>query len=125
MTAGRPTDFREEYCDQAYRMGLLGCTDKEMADFFGVCEATINNWKIDYPQFLESLKNGKENADQEIAKSLYLKAKDGDTTAMIFWLKNRRKHHWRDKQDHEVTGKDGGPIETNFTVNFVKSVKTQ
>lgn len=32
-----------------------------------------------------------------------------DTTACIFWLKNRRKDVWRDRQEH--TGQDGGPIE--------------
>ncbi len=34
-----------------------------------------------------------------------------DTTACIFWLKNRRKDDWRDKQEHEHTG--------NMTVNIV------
>jgi hypothetical protein len=35
-----------------------------------------------------------------------------DTTAMIFWLKNRKRDQWRDRVDNEHTGKDGGPIET-------------
>jgi hypothetical protein len=34
-----------------------------------------------------------------------------DTTAAIFWLKNRQKDKWRDKVDHELTGKDGGAIQ--------------
>ena len=33
-----------------------------------------------------------------------------DVTATIFWLKNRRGEEWRDKQQHEHTGKDGGAI---------------
>lgn len=33
-----------------------------------------------------------------------------DTTACIFWLKNRRPDLWRDRMEH--TGRDGGPIET-------------
>ena len=37
-----------------------------------------------------------------------------DTTAAIFWLKNRQKSKWRDKQDHEISGPDGKPIETEF-----------
>ena len=35
-----------------------------------------------------------------------------ETTAAIFWLKNRQKKKWRDKQDHEIGGPDGGPIQT-------------
>jgi hypothetical protein len=35
-----------------------------------------------------------------------------DTTSMIFWLKNRQPARWRDVKAMELTGKDGGPIET-------------
>ncbi len=38
-----------------------------------------------------------------------------DTTACIFWLKNRQRDRWRDKQDHEHTGKDGGPIRMDLS----------
>jgi len=34
-----------------------------------------------------------------------------DTTAQIFWLKNRKPTEWRDKTNVELTGKDGGPVE--------------
>lgn len=37
-----------------------------------------------------------------------------DSTAQFFWLKNRRKNEWRDKQEHEITGADGGPIEVKW-----------
>ncbi len=53
---GRPTDFKNEYVELAYNYCLLGATDKELATFFNVCEATINNWKISNPDFLESIK---------------------------------------------------------------------
>lgn len=41
-----------------------------------------------------------------------------DTVAQIFWLKNRQPQRWRDKQEHELTGKDGAPL---FDVVVVKS----
>lgn len=34
-----------------------------------------------------------------------------DPTSMIFWLKNRQPDQWRDKHDHELAGKGGGPLE--------------
>lgn len=46
----------------------------------------------------------------ELSK-LRLKYYPPDTTAAIFWLKNRQKDKWRDKVDHELTGKDGGAIQ--------------
>lgn len=135
---GRPSSFREEYSEQAKKLCRLGATDKEMADFFGVCEQTFNAWKKEFPQFLESLKEGKSQADAEVADRLfkratgyshpdtkfatfegritdsceYIKHYAPDTIACIFWLKNRRPDLWRDKVGVEHTGKDGGPIQT-------------
>lgn len=133
MGAGRPTDFKNDYIELAYKFCLLGATDSDLAKFFNVCEATINNWKNDYPEFLESIKRGKYEADANVADRLYqralgfehdseeIKVVDGgiervpirkvyppDPTSIIFWLKNRQPDKWRDKQ--EVENKHEGEI---------------
>lgn len=127
---GRPTKYKPEYNDQAYKLCLLGHTDEELASFFEVDVSTINNWKIDYPDFFESIKKGKEISDGEVVQALYksalgyshpdvdIKVIDGriveteltkhhppNPTSMIFWLKNRQSKKWRDKQ---VTEHEGG-----------------
>ena len=132
----RPTKYQEAYAEQARKLCLLGYTDAEFADFFEVSESTINNWTLDYPKFSESIKKGKAVADAEVSDRLYQRAMGfvapdidirvienrivvtplekyypPDTTAAIFWLKNRQKDKWRDKVDHELTGKDGGAIQ--------------
>lgn len=128
---GAPTLYRDEYAEQVYKLCLLGATDAELADFFNVTEQTINNWKKEHIEFFESIKKGKEIADSDIAESLYHRAKGyshkedkifnnngeplivptikhypPDTTAAIFWLKNRKPAVWRDKQeiDHTTGG---------------------
>jgi len=133
---GRPTAYKEEFCELAFNYALLGATDVEMAVFFGVSEKTLNTWKSKHPEFLQSLKAGKEEADGKVARSLYQKAvgyvcKDTkfatheghitdskeydkhhapDTTAAIFWLKNRQPEKFRDKREVEVTGKGIGSL---------------
>ena len=72
--AGRPTDYKIEYNDQARKLGLLGATDKDLANFFEVDEATINRWKIAHPEFCVSIKEGKEFADSNVAERLYQRA---------------------------------------------------
>ena len=134
---GRPSKFDEKMCEQAEKLAKLGATDKEMADFFDVSESTLNLWKEEHPEFSESLKRGKTIADAEVSHKLYHRAlgyehpedkiflHEGspvvvptvkhyppDSTAAIFWLKNRQRDKWRDRQEHEHTGKDGGAIET-------------
>jgi len=141
---GRPTKFDPKYCEQVVKLCKLGATDKDLADFFDVSEATINNWKVDFPKFLESLKEGRDFADANVADRLYQRAmgyehdseeimaiSDGkgagshvervpirkiyppDSTAAIFWLKNRQKKHWRDTIDH-TTGGDKLPTAPSF-----------
>jgi len=63
---GRPTAFRPEYCRIAEKICQLGATDIILAEAFGVCEKTINNWKKAHPDFLESITRGKHFADEQV-----------------------------------------------------------
>lgn len=124
---GRKSLYCEEYADQVRKLCLLGAIDAEIAEFFGVCEATINNWKNEHPAFLEAIRAGKIQADANVADSLYRRATGdfiqleklvknsgggfeairykqflpGDPQAALNWLKNRRCGDWRDKHDVE------------------------
>ncbi len=71
---GRPTAFKPEFPKIAYKLTLLGAIDKDLADAFDVSTQTINSWKHEFPEFLESIKNGKENADAFVAESLFKRA---------------------------------------------------
>lgn len=134
MPAGRPPSYKSEFAEQAEKLCRLGATDEELADFFEVTTRTITRWKSSHEEFCLALKAGKEPADDRVERSLYAKANGytfdavkifnnngvemvvpykehvpPDTTACIFWLKNRRPDLWRDKVVSENTGPDGGP----------------
>lgn len=72
---GRPSSYKPEYAEQGYKLTLMGATDEKLASFFNVAESTINLWKLEYPEFSESITRGKEIADSEIAESLFHRAK--------------------------------------------------
>lgn len=72
---GRPSKYKEEFAEQAYKLCLLGATDAKLADFFDVNVDTINEWKKVHQEFSDSLKRGKYAADSVIAESLYNRAK--------------------------------------------------
>ncbi len=132
---GRPTKFKKEFSKIAYQMCLLGAKDEEIAKAIDVSVKTLNEFKKLYVEFNTALKEGKQMADAEVSASLYqravgyshddvdIKVVNGrivktkirkhyppDTTAAIFWLKNRQKHNWRDKQEHGFTDLDGKDI---------------
>ena len=71
----RKTDYKPEYDQLAFNYSLLGATDVQMAKYFGVCDKTIDNWKRDHPSFLRSIKEAKEEADSQVVKSLYDRAR--------------------------------------------------
>lgn len=132
----RPSKFKDEFIVQARKLCKLGATDMEVADFFGVDVRTLYRWKGEQPKFCQALKAGKDEADDRVERSLYARAigyehddidirvVDGkivqtklrkyyppDTTAGIFWVKNRRPDLWREAKAVELTGKDGGPLQ--------------
>lgn len=125
--AGRPTKYDKSKLEMIKKiLEVTGATDKQLAQILDVTEQTINNWKHKFPQFFESLKEAKAVADKRVEDALYKCAtgyrenserltKDGDvvsveeyyspnTTAQIFWLKNRQPTKWRDKQELEHSG---------------------
>ena len=108
---GRPTDFRPEYAEDVGQWCEGGLTDSEISKILGVDRATLWRWQQKYPEFRNTIKIGKELADERVKRSLYEKAigyQHGeqafppDTTAAIFWLKNRDPERWRDKTEHDT-----------------------
>lgn len=102
-----------------------GLTDEQIAEKIGCGVRTLYDWKNRFPQISQALKKGKEIVDIQVENALLKRAlgydykeqrieksdKDGtkivqtirhvpaDTTAQIFWLKNRRPDKWRDKPE--------------------------
>jgi len=143
----RPSKYQPEFIEQARKLALLGAIDREIADFFDVAESTLYLWKLEHPEFSEALKRGKEAADDRVERSLYHRAigyshdsvkmfqaggvvisepfvehYPPDTTAAIFWLKNRRPAQWRDKVQQELSGPDGQGV-SSIQVQFVNAGK--
>jgi hypothetical protein len=129
-TRGRPSKYDPALLTQVTNYCLLGATDEQLAVFIGIDVRTLARWKEDYPEFCQAIKEGKEVADATIGQSLFHRARGyshpevkifnnngeamvvdcmkhypPDTTACIFWLKNRQKEKWRDKHevDHGIT----------------------
>jgi len=123
---GRPTDYQESYPEKAKKLiSRHGVTLEELAEIFDVCTKTISNWMDEHPDFLQAIKDGREDFDTgRVEKALVLRACgyshpseeikviDGeivrvpivkeyppDPVSMIFWLKNRQPAKWRDKTD--------------------------
>lgn len=125
-----------------------GLTEEQIAKNMGVAASTLREWKKKYSAISAALKRGKEVVDIEVENTLLKRAlgydyteervesgKDGakkfiktvqvtkhvspDTTALIFWLKNRKPKSWRDKQQFED---DGSGQAANAIADFLKAL---
>ncbi len=131
---GRKSLYRPEYADLARKCcAILGATNAQLGEFFNVTERTINNWIAREPAFRAVILPAREQADGNVKQSLYRRAvgyshpsekifydsKAGqlvratfvehyppDTTAQIFWLKNRDPANWRDQRPEGGSGSD-------------------
>ena len=129
VTTGRPSKFKAEFATVAKVLYELGATDEEAAKAFGITRMTLTRWRKKYAEFSAALKAGKSIADGKVQRSLFQRAcgyshplekifiHNGnalrvqttkhyppDTTACIFWLKNRQPVKWREKQELKVDG---------------------
>ena len=78
-----------------------GLTDEQIANNMNLSVATLYNYKNKHLEILEALKKNKDIVDYEVENALLKKALNGDTTAQIFWLKNRQSQKWKDRQDKD------------------------
>lgn len=89
-----------------------GLIEKQIYKNMGIGKSTFYKWKNENVEFADLLKRGKDVADREVENALYKSAigfvgpdekyYPPNTTAQIFWLKNRKKDDWRDKRETDV-----------------------
>lgn len=126
-----------------------GLTDEQIATNMGIRRETLIAWKKKYPEINNAMKKGKEVVDKQVENALLKRAlgytfnetsivkKDGkvveqkivkkevpgDTTAQIFWLKNRKPAEWRDKKDIGLSGEVNNPFAGMTTEELKKLIK--
>lgn len=129
------TKYRDTFPNVAYRLAMLGMSDKEIAPVLGVSYKSIDKWRREKPEFNEAIIMGREAADTQVVESLFNRAVgmeieeekavmvDGqpqiirlrrqlapDTKAAQFWLTNRQKDRWRMRNDVNLGGQEDNPL---------------
>ena len=94
-----------------------GLTDEQIAQNIGIRRETLYAWRKRFPNINNALKRGREQSNYIIESKLFQTALSGNTTAMIFWLKN----NWRDKyNDSELS-----PEERKLAVARMKKLEAE
>ena len=124
---GRPTVYSQKFVKTATMMCRRGATDGEIAEALGVTRFTVANWQARYSDFAEAFRLGREPADERVMRSAFERAVgytfDSEKIVTVdkrvervpirehvppdpgmiqYWLNNRRKHEWANRQPVEM-----------------------
>ena len=111
---GRPTKYEPRFCDMVEEEMAKGFSLTAFAGIIGVAKSTLNEWMSEHKEFSDAVSRAKskrlllwEKAAMKVAVS---GGGPGTATIIVFGLKNMGGDEWSDKQQHEFSGPDGGPI---------------
>ena len=151
---GRPPIYDSKvHPELAHKFCLLGCTNERLGQLLGVSTISIENWIRQYDEFFRAIKEGREIADANVAKSLYhracgythedvhISAYQGevlitpivkhyppDVGAATLWLTNRTKQlspdkRWTVNQQQQIDYTSGGEKISGPVINMNMSLK--
>jgi len=123
MPAGRPSLYDPKYCDDVIRMGKEGFSVVEMAAEIGVSRNTLEtNWTEAHPEFLEAFTHAMQCSQAWWERAGRIGMIENNISAPI-WSRSmaaRFPRDWREVKGTELTGKDGGPIQTDNKTTEVR-----
>ena len=105
---GRPHHLPDETTrTKVYTLSVVGTRHEDIATVLNISADTLTKY------YHDELAKGRIEANASVAETLFKQAKEGNTTAMIFWLKSRAK--WKETSQHEISGNpDGTPVEVKI-----------
>lgn len=96
---------------KVYTLSVVGTRHEDIATVLGISADTLTKY------YHDELAKGRIEANASVAETLFKQAKEGNTTAMIFWLKSRAK--WKETSQHEISGNpDGTPVEVKIVTGI-------
>ena len=97
--------------NKVFMLSTVGTRHEDIATVLGISADTLTKY------YHDELAKGRIEANASVAETLFKQAKEGNTTAMIFWLKSRAK--WKESTQHEISGNpDGTPVEVKIVTGI-------
>lgn len=118
---GRPTTYQPDYCDVVRDMMATGLSKTAVAGYLKVSRQRLIDWAEANPEFRDAVKEGEAMRTLRLEQDLLSAETGPQVTSRIFALKNAAPEEWRDMKAVEMSGKDGGPIQTEDVTRDAES----
>lgn len=123
--SGRPTKYDPAMCERVIELAREGKSKAQIRRDLGIHHSTWADWTKEHPEFSAAVKESYDLAmawwEDQGMKQMF-RGMRFNATAYIFQMKNRFPAEYRDRQEHQVTGKDGGPIQSEYTLPNLDNV---
>jgi hypothetical protein len=120
---GRPSDYREEFCDQVIELGKQGKSVVQIASALDCHKDSLYEWEKVYPDFSDALSRARQESQvwfENMGQSGLVMP--GFNASL--WNKQvscRFPNDYREKQDLNLGGQNGvNPIDASLTVKYIK-----
>ncbi len=123
MAGGRPTKYREEYCDSIIEFMKDGSSKIQFCAHIGICYDTFLDWKERHQKFSDSIKVADMYCqawwESKGQKAIFGEVEGFNPTGFIFNMKNRFPAHYKDKRDVDHSSSDGSMSPKPTTIELV------
>lgn len=118
---GRPSDYRPEHCQQVIELGKQGKSVTQMACALDVAKSTLYLWEQNIPEFSDALTRARQWSQDWWENKGQGGLDSGGFNASL-WSRSmaaRFPEDYTERQKRELTGGNGGPVETVTTIKLV------
>lgn len=113
---GRPTEYKPAYGEEILASMASGLSLAAAAAELGIHRQRVYEWEARHPDFADTIRLGRAKRQLYLERRLLSADQGPVVTSTIFALKNAAGEDWREKQEHEISGKDGGPLITQIQI---------
>jgi hypothetical protein len=124
---GRPTEYDPSYCEKVIELGRLGKSFEQMSAQLNVSYRTLCNWRDEHEEFFHALEDAQALSQswwEEQAQSYMIEHKDGERLNASLWSRSmaaRFPKNYSDRVKQEISGPNGVPLKSGFTLEFIES----
>lgn len=125
MAGGRPSDYRPEYCEQVIEFGKLGLSVAQMASRLDTSKQALLRWVEANPEFRDAMEVARSHSQawwEEMGQANLIMPKDSGSFQGSVWSRSmaaRFPDDWRENKGVELTGKDGGAVQSVTKIELV------
>lgn len=127
MPAGRPSDYKEEFCQTVVECGKQGMSLVEIACELGVVRSTLQLWEANIPEFSVAMAKARELSQawwEKTGRVGMIEEPGGVKLNASIYSRSmaaRFPADWRENSKVENThaAPDGGPIKHSVSVEYI------